>query len=129
MLRRLIGVLTAGWYLAACGSNQPQLAERSRGEAGHLQEYARRAGLNNAETQRADASLASAAKYHADGDEDEAAAASDLAATLYRLALAHKELADVQSDVALLKQGLAKDKDLLQTYQEILSEMKSVRKP
>ena len=34
-----------------------------------------------------------------------------------------------QHDVALLKQALAKDKEQLQTYQKILSEMKSVRKP
>ena len=124
-----MGTLAAAVSLTACGSNHALLAERSRGEAGQLQEYAKRAGLDNAETRRADASLASAARHLKDGDEDEASAESDLAVTLYRLALARKELADVQAQVAALKQGLAKDKDQLQTYQEILGEMKSVRKP
>ena len=115
--------------MVACGSNHAQLAQRGQGESEHLQDYCKRAGLNNAETQRADAALASAAKHLKDGDDDEAVAESDLAGTLYRLALARKDLADVQAEVDLLKKGLAKDKDQLQTYQEILSEMKTVRKP
>jgi hypothetical protein len=129
MIRSILGTFAVAMSLAACGSNQALLAERSRGEAEHLQDYCKRAGINNAETQRGDASLASAAKHLKDGDEDEASAESDLAGTLYRLALARKELTDVQSQVELLKKGLAKDKDQLQTYQEILSEMKTVRKP
>jgi hypothetical protein len=129
MIRSILGTLAVAACLAACGSNQAQLAQRGQSEAEHLQDYCKRAGLNNAETQRADASLASAAKHLKDGDAAEAVAESDLAATLFRLALARKELADVQADVAVLKQGLAKDKDQLQTYQEILSEMKTTRKP
>jgi hypothetical protein len=129
MIGKILGTFAVALSLTACGSNQALLAERSRGEAGHLQEYCKRAGINNAETQRADAALASAARRLKDGDEDEASAESDLAGTLYRLALARKELTDVQTQVDLLKQGLAKDKDQLQTYQEILGEMKSVRKP
>lgn len=129
MIRSILGTLAAALSLTACGSNHAMLAERSQSEATHLQGYCARAGLNNAETQRADASLASAAKHLKDGDEDEASVESDLAGTLYRLAMARKDLADVQSQVELLKKGLAKDKDQLQTYQEILGEMKSVRKP
>jgi threonine dehydrogenase-like Zn-dependent dehydrogenase len=129
MIKTLLGTCVVAMSLIACGSNHALLAQRSQGEAEHLQDFCKRAGLNNAETQRADAELASAAKHLKDGDEDEAAAASDLAGTLYRLALARKDLADAQSQVDLLKQGLAKDKDQLQTYQEILSEMKTVRKP
>ena len=129
MIRTILGTVAVAMCLTACGSNQAQLAQRNQGESEHLQEYCKRAGLNNAETQRADASLASAAKLLQEGDEAEAAAASELAGTLYRLALARKELADVQAEVTLLKQGLAKDKDQLQTYQEILGEMKTTRKP
>jgi uncharacterized protein involved in exopolysaccharide biosynthesis len=129
MIRSILGTLAVAACLAACGSNQAQLAQRGQSEAEHLQDYCKRAGLNNAETQRADASLASAAKHLKDGDDAEAVAESDLAATLFRLALARKELAAVQAEVTVLKQGLAKDKDQLQTYQEILSEMKTTRKP
>jgi hypothetical protein len=129
MIRSILGTLAVAACLSACGSNQAQLAQRSQSESEHLQEYCKRAGLNNAETQRADASLASAAKHLKDGKDAEAAAESDLASTLFRLALARKALADVQADVVVLKQGLAKDKDQLQTYQEILSEMKTTRKP
>ncbi|MDB5105175.1 MAG: hypothetical protein JWP91_2864 [Fibrobacteres bacterium] len=129
MIRTILGTFAVAMCLTACGSNQALLAQRGQGEAGQLQEYCKRAGLNNAETQRADASLASAAKHLKDGDEAEAAVESDLASTLYRLALSRKELADVQAEVDVLKKGLAKDKDQLQTYQEILAEMKTVRKP
>lgn len=129
MIRTILGTFAVAMCLSACGSNQAQLAQRSQSESEHLQEYCKRAGLNNAETQRADASLASAAKRLSEGDEAEAAAESELAGTLYRLALARKELADVQAEVESLKKGLAKDKEQLQTYQEILGEMKTVRKP
>ena len=129
MIRSILGTLVVAACLAACGSNQAQLAQRGQSESEHLQEYCKRAGLNNAETQRADASLASAAAHLKNGKDAEAVAESDLASTLYRLALARKELAEVQADVSLLKQGLAKDKDQLQTYQEILNEMKTTRKP
>jgi DNA repair ATPase RecN len=131
MIRSILGTLALALAacLSACGSNQAQLARRSQSESEHLQEYCKRAGLNDAETQRADASLASAARRLKDGDEAEAAAESELAGTLYRLSLARKELADVQAEVESLKMGLSKDKDQLQTYQEILGEMKTVRKP
>ena len=129
MIKPILGMLAVALCLTACGSNQAMLAERGRSEAEQLQEFAKRAGVDNAETQRANASLASATKHLKDGDDEAAAAESDLAVTLYRLALARKELADLNTQVDLLKQGLAKDKEQLQTYQEILSEMKSVRKP
>lgn len=115
--------------MVACGSNAALLAERGRGEAEQLQEYCKRAGLNDAETQRADALVESAGKKLKDGDEEGAMAESESAATLFRLALARKELAEAQTQVDGLNQALAKDKDQLQTYQEILQEMKTVRKP
>jgi hypothetical protein len=121
--------LAGALALAACGSNQALLARRSQSEAQQLQQYCRKAGLNNAETAKADVTLGLAAKQLSDGNEEEAAIQSDRAATLYRLALARKDLADAQAQVAGLKEGLAKDRELLQTYQEILGEMKTVRKP
>jgi hypothetical protein len=129
MLKPILGTLGAALLLCACGSNQAMLAERVKTEAEQLQQYCRKAGLNNPEVVKADMSLAAAHKHLADGDEDVSAAESDLAVTLYRLAIARKELAEVTAQVEVLKQGLAKDKDQLQTYQEILGEMKTVRKP
>lgn len=124
-----IGVLAAALALAACGSNGALLADRSRGEAEHLREYCERAGLKTAETQRADAALASANRLFKDGDEEAAHSESALAGTLYRLALAKRDLAEIGAQVDGLKRDLANDKDQLQTYQEILQEMKTVRKP
>src|SRR5690606_38268711 len=124
-----LSLTAAALSMAACGSNAQLLAERERGEAEQLQAYTKRAGLNDAETQRADALLESAGKKLKDGDKEEAMAESESAATLYRLSLARKELAETQVQVDSLKQALAKDKDQLQTYQEILQEMKTVRKP
>jgi hypothetical protein len=129
MTKIILASLGAALWLCACGSTRPNLAERGHNEAQRLQEYCKRAGINNAETQRADAYLADAAKSLKDGDEDKAFNQSDLASSQYRLALARKDLADNQAQVDSLKAGLAKDKDQLQTYQEILSEMKTVRKP
>lgn len=123
------GMLAAATMLVGCGSNQALLAKRTQSEAQQLQEYCKKAGLKNAETAKADQYLQASAAHIADGKEDEAASESDLAATLYRLSLARKELSDVQSQVEDLKKGLARDKDQLQTYQEILAEMKAVRKP
>lgn len=121
--------LTAAALLAACGSNQALLAKRTQSEAQQLQQYCKQAGLNNPETAKADRYLQASAAHLADGKEEDAASESDLAATLYRLALARKDLAEVQAQVEDLKKGLARDKDQLQTYQEILAEMKAVRKP
>jgi uncharacterized protein involved in exopolysaccharide biosynthesis len=128
-MRKPILGLAAAAMLAACGSNQALLARRTQSEAQQLQQYCRKAGLSNPETVKGDQSLQAAAAHLADGKGDAAAAESDLAATYYRLALARKELADVQSQVEEIKKGLAKDKDQLQTYQEILGEMKTTRKP
>lgn len=125
---RTFATLGAALLLAACGSNAT-FARRAQSEAQQLQQYCRQAGVGGPETAKADQALQSASKHLADGDADEAASESDLAATLYRLALARKELAEVQSQVEGLKKGLAKDKEQLATYQEILSEMKAVRKP
>jgi hypothetical protein len=121
--------LAAATLLAACGSNQALLAKRTQSEAQQLQQYCKKAGLNNPETAKADQYLQASAAHLADGKEEDAASESDLAATLYRLALARKDLAEVQTQVEDLKKGLARDKDQLQTYQEILAEMKAVRKP
>lgn len=129
MIKTLLATCAVALCLSACGSSQARLAQRGQSEAEHLQEYCKRAGLDNAETRRAQASLASAAKHLKEGEDAEAVAGSDLASTLFRLALARKDLADVQAEVDGLKLGLAKDKDQLQTYQEILSEMKTTRKP
>jgi soluble lytic murein transglycosylase-like protein len=101
-------MLTAATMLVACGSNQALLAKRTQSEAQQLQDYCRKAGLKNAETAKADQYLQASAAHIADGKAEDAASESDLAATLYRL---------------------ARDKDQLQTYQEILAEMKAVRKP
>lgn len=128
MQKPILGLVAAA-LLAACGSNQALLARRTQSEAQQLQQYCRKAGVNDPETVKADQSLQSAAAHLADGKEDVAASESDLAVTLYRLALARKDLTDVQAQVEDLKKGLAKDKDQLQTYQEILSEMKATRKP
>ena len=111
MLNRLVGICAVALGLIACGSNRALLVERAQTEAGHLRDYCKQAGLDNAETQRADALLASSAKHLKEGEEDAASAESDLAGTLYRLALARKELAEVQAQVAGLKQSLAKDRD------------------
>lgn len=129
MSKRIITSLAAALFLAACGSNSAMLAQRSQSEAEQLQQWCRKANLNVPETVKADMTLAASQKHLKDGDDEAAAAESDLAVTLYRLALARKELSDLQAQVDDLKKGLAKDKDQLQTYQEILGEMKSVRKP
>lgn len=129
MFKLIPAVLGAVLFLTACGSNQALLARRTQSEAQQLQQYCRKAGVNDPGTVKADQALQSAAAHLADGKEDQAASESDLAVTLYRLALARKDLTDVQAQVEDLKKGLAKDKDQLQTYQEILSEMKTTRKP
>jgi septal ring factor EnvC (AmiA/AmiB activator) len=128
MQKPILG-LAAAALLAACGSNQALLAKRTQSEAQQLQQYCKKAGISNSETAKADQSLQSAVEHIADGKEDVATSESDLAATLFRLALARKELSDVQTQVEDLKKGLAKDKDQLATFQEILSEMKATRKP
>jgi hypothetical protein len=122
-------LLAAAAMLAGCGSNQALLAKRTQSEAKELQQYCKKAGLSNPETAKADQYLQASAAHLADGKEEDAASESDLAATLYRLALARKDVAEVQAQVEELKKGLARDKDQLQTYQEILAEMKAVRKP
>ena len=40
-----------------------------------------------------------------------------------------RELAETQAAVDALKASLAKDKDQLQTYQQVLEEVKAKRKP
>lgn len=121
-----LGLLVA---LTGCGSNQALLAERQRGEASELQDICRRSKLVNEDTHRADTLVASAAKHQKDGDEKAALREADRAAILYRLALARRELIETQGQVDALRSSLAKDKDQLQTYQQVLEEVKAVSKP
>ncbi len=123
----LAGCLAAG--LAGCGSNQALLARRGQDESRQLQDYCKRAGVSGEEIKQADNLMAASSKHLQDGDEAPAQSEAELAGTLYRLALAKRELALTQNQVDEIKKGLAKDKDQLQTYQQILEEMKTVRKP
>jgi chromosome segregation ATPase len=115
--------------LAGCGSNAAMLAERQKTEAEQLQEACKRTALSTAETRKADGLVASAATRLKDGDEEAALREGELAAILYRLALARRELTETQAAVEALKASLAKDKDQLQTYQQVLEEVKAKRKP
>ncbi len=128
MIRKSLS-LTVVLGLLACGANQSLLVERSQSESQHLQEFCKRAAFSNSETQKADSLLSASGRHLKDGDEAPALAEADLATTLFRLALARRELNEVQTQVESLKAALAKDKDQLQTYQQILEEMKVVRKP
>jgi chromosome segregation ATPase len=115
--------------LSGCGSNAALLAERSRTEAEQLQDACRRTALANEETKQADGYLTASAAHLKDGQEEVAQRESDLASILYRLALARRELAETQAAVDALKTSLAKDQDQLQTYQQVLEEVKAKRKP
>lgn len=115
--------------LTACGSNQALLAERSRTEAEQLQDACRRTDLANEDTRKADALMAAAAMHQKDGAEEVALREAELAGILYRLALARRELAETQAAVDAMKASLAKDKDQLQTYQQVLQEVKAKAKP
>lgn len=128
-LSSLAAGLTFLLALTGCGSNQALLAERHRGEASELQDICRHSNLVNEDTRRADTLVASAAKHQKDGDEKAALREADRAAILYRLALARRELIETQGQVDALRSSLAKDKDQLQTYQQVLEEVKAVSKP
>ena len=116
-----VAALTAG--LAGC-AQAVLLAERQKVEAERLQEYCRKTGVAGPETQRADTLLAMAQKHIKDGDQGAAQDESDLSVTLYRLALALKDLSETEAQVEILKQSLAKEKDQLLTYRQILEEIK-----
>lgn len=120
---------TALALLAGCGSNAALLAERAQTEAEQLQEACRRTSLASEDTKKADALVASAVKHKKDGDDEAALREGELAVIFYRLALARRELAETQAAVEVLKSSLAKDKDQLQTYQQVLEEVKAKRKP
>ena len=127
---RALGLaLTLSLLLLGCGSNAALLAGRSRTEAEQLQEVCRRTALANEETKQADGHLAASFDHLKHSREEEGLREADLAAILYRLALARRELAETQAAVDALKTSLAKDKDQLQTYQQVLEEVKAKRKP
>lgn len=115
--------------LSACGSNQALLTARVRTEAEQLQEACRRTSLATEETQKADSYVSAAAKHEKDGEAEAAQREAELATVLYRLALARRELAETQAAVDALKTALAKDQDQLQTYQQVLEEVKTKRTP
>jgi tetratricopeptide (TPR) repeat protein len=132
MFKGKSGIWAVGLGLAllvGCGSNAGMLAERSRTEAAELQDACNRTALKSDETRKADALMASAAKHQKDGKDDLALQAADQAVILYRLALARRDLGENLAAVESLKASLAKDKDQLQTYQQVLEEVKATRKP
>lgn len=121
--------LLVAFAFAACGSNQALLAARLRTEAEELQAACRRTALSTPETKQADEHLAAAARNEKDGEAGIARREADLAVVLYRLALIRRDEAQAQSSVDALKASLAKDRDQLQTYQQVLEEVKNKRTP
>lgn len=129
MIKHLLALTAAGICLMACASHKDLYAVRNRGEAEQLQDYCKRGALVDADTKRGDSLLTVANAQLKDSEIETARTDAELAALNFRLALAHRELSDVQGQVDNLNKALAKDKDQLQTYQQILEEKKSVRKP
>jgi hypothetical protein len=114
---------------AACGSNQALLTARLRTEAEELQAACRRTALSTPETKQADEHLASAVRNEKEGEDGIARREADLAVVLYRLALVRRDETQARASVYALKAALAKDRDQLQTYQQVLEEVKTKRTP
>ena len=116
-------------FFAACGPNLAFMAERSRSEALALQDLCRKSGTQGQEIAKADAFLDESAHFWKDGDSEKARLASEDAASIYRLVLARAEKEKADKELAEAESALAKDKERLATYREILDEMKTMRKP
>jgi hypothetical protein len=116
-------------FFSACGSGPAFIAERSRSEALALKELCGRAEIQNPEISRADSLLAQSSGYWKQGEADKARQVSEEAIGLYRLALARDSKTKFEQELASAETSLAKDKERLETYREILAEMKTMRKP
>ena len=125
-----LAAFVAAFLLAACGGNPAYIAERSRAEAMGFRELTRQPpGLQGAEISRADSLVEQSAGYWKQGEAEKARLASEEAVALYQLALARDTKSRTEQELSITAAALAKDKDRLDTYREILAEMKTMRKP
>jgi hypothetical protein len=114
---------------SACGPNLAFLAERSQSEAQILQESCRKAGLQGQQITHANALMQESTRLSTDGKPEKARLASEEATGLYRVALASDNKEKAEKDLVVAESALAKDKERLTTYKEILDEVKTMRKP
>jgi len=117
------------FWLSACGPNLAFLAERSRSEAQALQQLCRQGSIQAEEIAKADAMLEESSKLWKEGKAEKARMASEEAAGYYRLALSRDARGKAMKELETAEADLAKEKEKLATYKEILDEMKTMRKP
>lgn len=126
-----IGILFFGSFiLYACAGSPGFLVERSRSEALALRELCRaRPEIKEPEIVKADSLLEASDKMFKASDLVNARLASEVSIGYYRIALARAAKLKSDKEWEASDSALAKDKDRLGTYREILAEMKARKKP
>lgn len=114
---------------AGCASHKDLLARHYSEDAKALQTYTGQAGIKSLEIMQGDSLLALAVKNLKAGEKDMASDQAEIAVLYYRLAIAKQDQANQQAQFNTVKAALVQDQDKLNTYTEILNEMKAKRKP
>ena len=125
------GLLCFGSFsLLACSGSPGFIVERSRSEATALRELCRaRPEMNTIEIVKADSLMDESNKYFKASDLENSRLASEVAIGYYRIALARFDNAKSDKELEASEAALAKDKERLETYREIMAEMKTMKKP
>lgn len=114
-------LLGSALLLAGCGSSHSLLAERKVLEAQDLRGTSPKGGKGEAHLSRAE-------KLKSEGEDEEAFGEAETAIWHFRLASARAERDAQRRRLEELQAETARDQDQLNTFQEILREMKSEKK-
>ncbi len=126
---RLAGVVGVCIWAVGCASNVGGLAKQRHSHAATLKEESRSANLTGVQKTLADSLVDRSAHEIKDGKNDEGLRHADLAVALYYQAYYQREVESLDKRVDFLQGQVKKDTDQLNTYKEILKEMKGISKP
>lgn len=119
-------VVPVSLFMVSCAAQFPFIAPVAQSEMRDLQSLCSQQKLSLSEVKVAD-SLAAAGALLLEKNRREAAYAMfDRATGYYRIALTKSAIANTEKEIAVEEQALAKNRDDVSAYQQVLKELKSM---
>ncbi len=127
-MKKIFSMVPVAALLAACSSNPPVMEERAIQEARSLKAYCANQQIQGEHVKAADA-LLSSAESRRQAKEKQVLEPAEEAVVRYRLAISVRDLQRSEAEIRQLNEALAQDQQLLDTYKEVLNDVRAMPKP
>lgn len=113
--------------ILSCSSPYTMRAQEVSSETQQLQEYCQEKRIQSAFKEQADSLFTVSRTFMQKGKSEETFFTSQLAQTLYRLALSEYQLVQSNYKIATLEKKLKELEDELHTYKKVLHELQTIK--